>query len=100
MIKTKSKAIKFNYKVWENSRDFDLCDVYNKPSSAKIRTYGHWRNYLYKNYDASEFRILSHNCQSYSFGCIGIVDEVECFIWVTKDYVRYCALDIVQENCA
>lgn len=74
-----------------------IYEVYSRPSTDKVRTYGSWVDYINNRFNIYDFaiKILGHNCHQYSLGFIFEHDEtgVLCFGKITRDNFIWAEID-------
>ena len=97
MNKRERKMVEWNYNAYRFSARYScLWEVYGSHSERKDRAYDGWKTYLYKEgWKAHNYRILSHNSQIFTFGCMGYDPEngQEVFIYITPSYMRVADVD-------
>jgi hypothetical protein len=88
MTHTRTQQIKRAFEDWKKSNDTELWHVYGRFSYAKNRAfeYCEHQKQMFSGYG---LKIISHNTFSFSVGFIGIIDNKEAFIYITKDNDRY-----------
>lgn len=69
------------------SRIHSLYQAYEKPSRAKENAIEYCRK-LCDRFSGYDFRIIGHNCMTFSVGFWGVIDGHKAFFYITKDYDR------------
>ena len=92
MKHTNSKLIVDVYYRYLKSNNNRLWDVYKKVSMAKVNAYNYC-NDKKRELNGRDLKIISHNCQSFTVGFIGELDDRQAFIYITKDNERFIYLD-------
>ena len=100
---TKSKAIKYAYKRFQESTDYCLDDIYCTYSTDKEYAYWECCNIMCEYVNASGLKILSHNLMQFSAGFTydrelmdadtGEVTAKRAFCYITKNYIRWAYID-------
>lgn len=72
----------------------DIYEAYDNPSLAKVRAFQYCLQ-LCREHDGYDFRIIGHNCMTFSFGFkyTGKNTGRDCFAFITRDYDSYCFID-------
>ena len=92
MKHTNSKLIVDAYYRYLKSNNNRLWDAYKKVSVAKVNAYEYCKNKK-RELNGSYLKIISHNCQSFTVGFIGEIDNRNAFVYITKDNERFIYLD-------
>ena len=92
MKHTNSKLIVDAYYRYLKSNDSILWDVYKKVSMAKVNAYAYC-NSKKCELNGRDLKIVAHNCQSFTVGFIGEIDNRNAFVYITKDNERFIYLD-------
>lgn len=95
----RSKRMKEAYHRWCVSDKWDLGDVYKSHSREKNEAYTHcMRTMLALNGYGG--RIVGYNTNNFSYGFVfkDAVTEKECFVWITKDFERFCPVEICSKE--
>ena len=100
---TKSKAMKYAYKRFQESTDYRLDSVYCNYSKDKEYAFWECCNIMHESKNPSLLRILSHNLMQFSVGftydreCLndetGEVTAKRAFCYITKNYIRWAYID-------
>ena len=76
-----------NY-AW-NKGQFDIYDVYNRPSRAKVEIFNDWFDWFCMTKEAANLVITSANCQTFSLMAYYIdpeTDEILGILHITKEH--------------
>lgn len=103
MVQTKNKQIKQAYRQYLTATAWDIRQVYETCSDNKRTAWATCEHLAKKYGDADGFhslRIIAYNTFSFSAGFIGTNPQTGdlAFFWVTKDNLRYCNMDILEEE--
>lgn len=82
------------YNAWKNSRDSELYHVYKDASALKWQAMEYCKK-LCRDLDGHWFRIIGHNCMTFSVAFIYADPETgeEMMAYITRDYDRFFPLD-------
>ena len=76
----------------------DIWKAYKNPSYNKVKAWRYWLEKMRKDYEAADFRILSKNSQAFTIGCIGWVNGLLTFIYITAYNCYYLPLEKIDEK--
>lgn len=88
----KEKLVKY-FKEYLLCENFNLFYCYHKPSYKKIEIFDNIKFNLKNKFKCYNFKILSHNNNIFTVGCLGTYNGKDAFFYITKDYDRVMYLD-------
>ena len=93
----KYERLMSDYARYVNAETKSIYEVYSRPSTEKVRSYGSWIAYINERFNIYDWKIkiLSHNCHQYTLGFIFEHDEtgVLCFGKITRDNFVWAEID-------
>ena len=85
------------YQNYCNSNDTQLSDCYGSYSYAKGSAFKHCLDYA-DSFGSNDYRILSYNCNIFTFGFVAMVEGVRYFLVITPTKNRYIRLDSILKS--
>ena len=96
MKECKSELMKGAYARYLRSCHYCLSDVYKSFSVRKERAFYYCRE-LVNIYNGIQGRIISANCNVFTYGFIGEIEGKQAFFYITKHYDRYIYLEDLED---
>lgn len=94
MKKARKSIMQKFYNEFKRAENTLLAHCYGNYSRAKERAFDHCKRKAFEWY-ADRERIISHNCNVFTYGFTGMHPETgeAVFVVITRDYDRYIPLD-------
>lgn len=93
----KSKRMIDAYQRWKVSDKWGPGDCYKSCSREK---HAAWLNCMDRmlTLNGKGGKIIGYNTSSFSYGFVFEHEGEQCFMWITKDFMRYCPLSVCSKE--